>query len=268
MRMIMKKVPVGISVLFSLALLAASFGAALAADPVPWITAYPLPGSPYRVAVERAGQVWFTLPAQNAIGHLATTSPGVYDLHTYQLPTAGSHPYDIAYAAGSIWVSENVGNKIARFDPVLSTWTEYPVPTPNSKLTGLTVLPGDPIQVWFCEQASSKLGLLTITATGTSQFAEFPLPLAWSSADMENIAATSSENVWFTAPGLSGIALFDLSMWQSDPGNAYDFVTSNPLNDPKPINPTRPYDIKIDGTGVPWITEPRTNRIGRLILGR
>ncbi len=129
----------------------------------------------------------------------------------FLLPTAGSQPYDIAYAAGSIWVSEYAGNKIARFDPVAGIWTEYPIPTPNSKPTGLTVLAGDPIQVWFCEQAGNKLGLLTIPAAGASQFAEFPLP--WTGAELESIAATSSENVWFTAPGKSMVGQFALSFW-------------------------------------------------------
>jgi streptogramin lyase len=208
----MKRVVVGVSILFALALLVGSFGPVLAADPVRLVTEYPLPGSPYRVAVEGAGRVWGTLPARNTIGHLVVAASGTPVFQEFELPTAGSHPYDIAYAAGSIWVSEYIGNKIARFDLLAGTWTEYPIPTQDSKPTGLTVLAGDPIQVWFCEQAGNKLGLLTITATGTSQFAEFPLPLAWSHAELENVAATSSENVWFTAPGRSGIGQFLLSL--------------------------------------------------------
>ena len=174
----MKRISAGLAIVFLLVLLVSSLGAVAAASPDGLVTAYALSGSPYRVAVESAGRVWVTLPARNAIGRLVLTpaGPTAFTFNEFSLPTASSQPYDIVYAAGSLWVSEYLGNKIARFDPITAAWSEYLIPTPNSKPTGLTVLPGNPIQVWFCEQAGNKLGRLTITATGTSQFAEFPLP--------------------------------------------------------------------------------------------
>ena len=259
-RMIMTKKLTSVSILLSLALMIIPFRAAFAAGSVSLVTEYPLPGSPLHVAVETSGRVWVTLPAENKIARLQVTSPGVYDVHTYQLPTPDSHPYDIVYAAGSVWVTENTGNKIARFDPAAGTageWTEYTIPTTASHPTGLTVLPGDPIQVWFCEQASDKLGLLTITAAGASQFAEFPLPQAWAGAALENIAATSSENVWFTAPGRSGIIQFVLPLWPDR--EPFGFVSTG-LG-------TKPHDIKIAVDNLPWFTEPGTNRIARFVAG-
>ena len=255
-----KRAVKGVLILSVVALLMGPFSAALAAGSVQLVTEYSLPGSPFRVAVQDATHIWVTLPAQNKIARLQVSSPSLHDVQTYELRTAASHPYDIVYAAGSVWVSEHAGNQIARFDPVANTWTEYPIPTPASQPTGLTVLAGDPIQVWFCEQASNKLGLLTITAAGVSQFAEFPLPLTWAGAQMENIAATSSDNVWFTVPGRKAIAQFSLSDWQIDPLRAFDF---QPTTTPLQPAPTSPYDIKIDGEGYPWFTEPVTNRIGR-----
>jgi virginiamycin B lyase len=257
--MIVKKVSVVISILMFLMLMAGSLDAAYAGGPGQLITEYPLSGSPYHVAVEGAGRVWVTLPAQNTIGRLVVVAGSAPVFQEFQLPTAGSHPYDIVYAAGSVWVSEYLGNKIARFEPLTGAWTEYPIPTSASKPTGLTVLPGEPIQVWFCEQASSKLGLLTVAATGTSQYAEFPLP--WTGADLVSIAATSSENVWFTAPGKSMLGQFALSAWlppqpgDPDPGRAFGF---------EPLDPgSRPHDIKVDNEKLPWFTEPSSNRIGR-----
>ena len=249
----MKKVSRGVSVLFALALLVGSFGAVFAAGPDGLVTAYPLPGSPYRVAVEGTARVWVTLPARNTIGRLVVDPSGASDFREFPLPTPDSHPYDIVYAAGSIWVSEHAGNKIARFDPLALTWTEYSIPTMASQPTGLTVLPGNPIQVWFCERAGNKLGLLTITAAGSSQFTEFPLPQAWAGAALENIAATSSENVWFTAPGRSGIITFVRSLWP-DASRAFTLVPTG--------TGTKPHDIKIGGNNLPWFTEPGTNRIG------
>jgi streptogramin lyase len=251
--MIMKKASKGVSILLLLVLMVIPFSAAFAAGPAGVTTTYLLPGSPLHVAIEGAGRVWVTLPAQNAIGRLEVTSPGMFNVQTYQLPTLASHPYDIVYAAGSVWVTENTGNKIARFDPVAETWMEYQIPTDASQPTGLTVLAGDPIQVWFCEQASSKLGLLTITAAGASHVAEFPLP--WTGAELESVAATSSENVWFTAPGKSIVGQFALSAWP-DPVEAFGWAPTG--------TGTRPHDIKIDGENLPWFTEPVSNRIGRV----
>lgn len=258
----MKRISAALAIVFLLVLLVNPLGAVASASPDGLVTAYALSGSPYRVAVESAGRVWVTLPARNAIGRLVLTpaGPAAFTFNEFPLPTASSQPYDIVYAAGSLWVSEYLGNKIARFDPITATWSEYLIPTPNSKPTGLTVLPGNPIQIWFCEQAGNKLGRLTITATGTSQFAEFPLPAAWSGANMENIAATSSANIWFTLPGRAGIAQFSLADWQIDPATAFAFAATTTPVSPEP---TRPYDIKIDGEGYPWFTEPSTNSIGR-----
>ena len=246
----MKRVPVYVLIIAVLFMNVSTSAHAASLSPV--LAAYPVPGSPYHVTVQKPGRVWFTLPAENAIGRLAISAPGVYDVRTYELPTANSRPYDLAYSAGSVWVTEQAGNKIARFDPLAETWTEYPIPTPDSQPTGLVILPGDPVQVWFCEQAGNKLGQLTITATGTSQFAEFPLP--WSGAGLENVAATSSENVWFTAPGRSLIGQFALSAWP-DPGRAFGSAYTG--------TGTRPHDIKLDSDTLPWFTEPSTNRIGR-----
>ena len=40
------------------------------------VTRYPVPGSPYRLAMEAPGRVWATLPAQNAIASVAVSSSG------------------------------------------------------------------------------------------------------------------------------------------------------------------------------------------------
>ena len=164
--------PMTMRVLLVAVLLACAVSPAYATSPSPLVTAYPVSGSPYHVAVEQPGRIWATLPAQNAITRLVVTSPGVFEVSTFQLPTApgepSSEPYDIAFAAGAVWVTEYAGNKIARFDPLAEGWTEYLIPTPDSHPTGLVVLPGNPLQVWFCEQTGDKLGRLRVFEDGTS----------------------------------------------------------------------------------------------------
>ena len=245
--------------LLMILLLAAPVTSVLAAGSGPLITQYPVPGNPYHVAVEQPGRIWATLPAENAIIRLVVTSPGVYEISKkYQPPTAASEPYDIVYAAGAVWITEHAGNKIARFDPLTETWTEYPIPTLNSQPTGLVILPGDPVQVWFCEQAGNKLGRLRIPQTGASGFDEFPLPMA--GAMMESVDAVSSEAVWFTAPGTHQIMRFQLSRWSElDPGRAFLPAYTGPSS--------RPFAIKLDAVSQPWITDPGGNRLGRFNPG-
>jgi virginiamycin B lyase len=248
-------------ILLVILLMAAPVTTVLAAGSVQTVTPYPVPGSPYHVAVEQPGRIWTTLPAENAIVRLVVTLPGVYGTSKYQLPTAMSEPYDIAYAAGAVWVTEQTGNKIARFDPLTETWTEFAIPTPNSLPTGLVVLPwnpGNPVEVWFCERAGNKLGQLLVSESGTGAFAEFPLPIA--GAAPESVDAVSSEAVWFTAPSTLQIVRFQLSRWSvADPSSAFlpAYTESG----------SRPFAIKLDPDRLPWFTEPGSNRLGRFAPG-
>ncbi len=81
--------------LVSLLLVSKTGAAGQAADWAPFIADYSIPGSPYQVAVETPNVVWATLPEQNAIVRLVVTPPGLYDVDLFELPVAGSEPYDI-----------------------------------------------------------------------------------------------------------------------------------------------------------------------------
>jgi virginiamycin B lyase len=247
-------------ILLVILLMVAPATSVLAAGSPPLVTQYPVSGSPYHMAVEQPGRIWATLPAENAITRLVVTSPGVFEVSTFQIPTAPSEPYDITFAAGAVWVSEHLGNKIARFDPLTELWTEYPIPTADSRPTGLVVLLGNPLQVWFCEQTGDKLGRLRISEDGTSEFAEFPLPSSLAGSMMESVDAVSSEAVWFTAPGTHQVVRFELSRWSEiNPGAAFLPAYTG--------SGSRPYAIKLDSVNQPWLTEPGSNRLGRFNPG-
>jgi streptogramin lyase len=69
------------------------------------------------------------------------------------------------------------------------TFTEYPVPTPNSQLIGITNGPDG--NIWFSEQLGKKIG--RITPQGV--IAEFPIPGTLVSPTV--MAAGPDGNVWF-----------------------------------------------------------------------
>ena len=252
-------------VLAVVVLLVCAVSPAQAASPSPLMTAYPVPGSPYHVAVEQPGRIWATLREQNAISRLVVTSPGVFEVSTFQLPTApgepSSEPYDIAFAAGAVWVTEHAGNKIARFDPLTEVWTEYPIPTVGSLPTGLVVLPwnpGNPVEVWFCEKTGNKLGRLLVSESGTGTFTEFPVPIA--GAAPESVDAVFRDAVWFTAPGTGQIVQFQLSRWNElEPGSGFYPVQRG--------SGSSPSAIRLAADNQPWFTDPGSNRLGRYMPG-
>ena len=251
-----------VGMLLSLLLLAMASGARASGEPdgaAPLTAEYPVPGSPYQVAVEAPNRVWATLPDENAIVRLIVTSPGLYDVDvaSFELPVAGSEPYDIAFAAGRVWVTERSGNRIGCFDAVTSTWTEYAVPTADSQPTGIVVVPGNPTEVWFAERMGNKLGRLRVSNTDSYPIEEYELPTA--NAYPESVAAIASEPVWLSAPGVSLIYSFRPSRWSWSPEDAFEPMFTG--------NGSRPWDIEVGADGVPWFTEPHGNRVGKYTFG-
>jgi streptogramin lyase len=247
-------------VLFLLALVCGAGASVAAAGGGSFTAQYPVSGSPYQVAVEAPDRVWATLPAQNTIVRLTLTSPDAYDVALFVLPVANSEPYDIAFAAGRVWFTERIGNRIGSLDPASDpatpAWTEYPVPTTDSEPTGITVLVGDPTEVWFAERAGNKLGRLRVSSAGSATMDEYELPVA--NAYPESVSALASEPIWFSAPGVSSIYRFRVSLW---PWSSDAFA-------PVPTGSgSLPWDIKVNLDGRPWLTEPAGNRIGKYIAG-
>lgn len=71
------------------------------------------------------------------------------------LPTAGSGPVGIAAGPdGNLWVTEELGGKIARVTPA-GKITEYDVPTPSSNPWNITV--GPDRNLWFTESGANKV---------------------------------------------------------------------------------------------------------------
>jgi len=246
--------------LLLLAMVSGTGASGEAAGTASFTVEYPMPGSPYHVAVEAPNLVWATLPAQNAIVRLEVTSPDLYEVALFELPMAGSEPYDIAVAAGRVWVTERTGNRIGSLDsasdPATPAWTEYSIPTADSEPTGITVIVGEPIEVWFAERAGNKLGRLLVSGAGDAVFDEYALPYA--NAYPESVSAISSEPIWFSAPGISSIYRFRLSRWPW----STDAFASVPTG-----NGSQPWDIKVGADGQPWLTEPNGNRIGKYTPG-
>jgi virginiamycin B lyase len=216
----------------------------------PLAAEYQVQGQPYAVAVESPSQAWFTLPERSALGRLTVTAAAWHVLY-FPTPTAGAGPYDLAYAAGAVWLTERTANQIARFDIATGAWREFPLPTPSAGPSGIAVWPGEPTDVWFAERDANRLGRLRYFANGDAQISEYPLPLA--AGQPEGVFVQAAHHIWFTAPGAARIGRFNPDLWPS--ALAWAQIPTGAGS--------RPWAIVVDGEGYPWFTERSGNRIGQ-----
>ena len=93
----------------------------------------------------------------------AAAAPIVSDLHVsireWDVPTKGAHPHDPAVGKnGELWFTEQMANKIGRFDPTSQTFKEYPVTGGNAGPHGL-VSDSDG-NIWFTANFGGYIGKL------------------------------------------------------------------------------------------------------------
>ena len=237
-------------------LVAGARPATAAAEDSPFITVYPLPtagSEPTNIISLGAGQVWFTMQNANAIGKMVIGGNGQATFTKYDVPTANSKPYDLAYDGVYIWFTERMGNKIGRLNPANGAITEYPIPTSNSEPMGIAVAPNG--HVWFAEKVASKMARFK-PDTGT--FDEYSYTTA--GAMQEDVATISNDSVWFTAPGLKAVIRL---LPNKTASQRFEFVPVLDFGEA----PWIPGNIAVIDDNFPWITAPTKDYIGRYAPG-
>ena len=140
-------------------------------------------GGPYGVAVAKDGTVWATLQSGNQLLRIDIAGK----METFDLPTAGASPTDVAVDAGGVvWLVEFRANKIARFEG--GKFTEYATPEGKSAPSGIAVASDG--SVWFGLLRGGGLGRLH---DGKMTFVELPRP----NARPYSLTADRSGNVWY-----------------------------------------------------------------------
>jgi streptogramin lyase len=127
------------------------------------------PFSPWDVAVDPDGIVWFTAQVVgsdiNVIGRL---DPVAYEkdrwsITTFTIPTAGCEVHDIEIdQRGNVWFTEfsDTTSKIGKYVPLRNVFMEYSLVTPTAKPQGLAIYneTGGIVNVWFTEYAGRRIG--------------------------------------------------------------------------------------------------------------
>ena len=219
-----------------------------------FVTAYPIPtvgSEPTHIIALGPNQVWYTMQNANAIGKLVVAGNGQATHTKYDIPTANSAPYDLAWDGQYIWFTERLGNKIGRLNPANGQITEYPIPTASSQPMGIAVAPNG--HVWFAEKGGDKVARFR-PATDTFDEYSYTTP----GAKPEDVAVSNDDSIWFTAPGLKSV----IRLLPNKPQNQRFEPISVSNYGQSPLEPGRiavlgafPYDF-------PWITVPSKDYIG------
>jgi len=214
---------------------------------------YPVLDSPFDIVVENSNRVWFTLPAANAIGSLEFLSTGTtvrYTYSAYQLPKPNSEPYRLAVADGSIWFTQRLGNRIGRLETADGTITEYEVPTPDSRPTGISIASDG--RIWFVQSQSDRLAVLQ-PADGTIQ--EFGLGRTGLGLDL--IDASASGIIWMSAPSANLLVSYRTAT------RVIDFVAvRDPAGAPGTLR-----GLAVTPSGLPWASTKEIAKFGYYLYG-
>ncbi len=116
--------------------------------------------SPFFLAFDSSGNLWFTEPVSNSIGEYDTQG----NWHQWSVPTAQASPFDLTFDQyGHLWFTEIHASQVGEFDPGTQTFNEYPTPTPDSRPYGITGPDPTAHSIWFTENSGTVHRIVELT---------------------------------------------------------------------------------------------------------
>lgn len=215
----------------------------------------------------------WSLTSQAQVGPASVTYPAAgspisaFTLSEWNVPTLGAGPWGITVdQLGKIWFTENVANKLARYDPTNNNFTEWNIPGGGNPryVFAKQVISGNSnvTRVYFTEYSSDKVGYFN-SWNGT--FYEWQLPTG---SNPVGIYVDSDYTIWFTESGRDAVGRLSPATNQLTEWTLPGATTS-------PGVPTlEPWGIYVQTalTGqfanvtdrLVWFTELANNAVGRL----
>jgi virginiamycin B lyase len=212
--------------------------------------------------------IWFTGKSTGTVGRIA---PGG-KITTYVLKTVGSVPiYVRAGNDGTMWVTELVGNAIARIGTDGSL-TETAIPTRNSRPIAIVPEPGSNA-MWFSEEAGNRVA--RISPDGKT-ITEYPVPMTQPNVILAGLAFDSDKNLWVqqyvdqnnptpanpSPSGSDSIIRIDKSILTAAPSD----ISKVPITFYQvPSTQTIMHRVVQGPDGNIWFTELGVNKVGKLL---
>ncbi len=230
-------------------------------------TFYTLPNitgnQPIFVALDSAGNVWFTTPNNSMIGEFSPTTKQFIGQWSV---TAGSGPWDLTIDNGKIWYSEHLVSSIGMFDPSTDTYQDFPTPTTSSNPYGIAASGN---LIWFTEN-NSNVARIAVLNTSTNAISEYPIraSLQYISLTPHLIALDGQGNPWWTEGWVN--ALGKLNVQQATAGTCSatsgDCAGVSEVYLPAPpstCNSTHTSGVAIQGGGqFVWLSDSLSGQIG------
>lgn len=209
-----------------------------------------LDGPAQNVAVDSEGRTWFTLPTVDKLAYINSAGLVVYYPVSDGGVPSGSAPYDLAIDGNTVWFTLLNYNNIGKLDTTTGDFTFYPIPTADSKPTGISLGGG---YVWFVERAGDKLGRLNPDNGNIVEFYNWVVDsrnlVDMRGAQLEDVA-WSEDGVWITGPTFkNSVALYRIGQNRFVPSAAG--VGAAPMQ------------IVVDSAGGVWVTFSGLNMIGQ-----
>lgn len=224
--------------------------------------------SPLFVAIDTAGNVWFTEPSTNAIGELIPNN-GNPTWQQYSIPTANSIPYDLTFDwSGNLWFTEFGANNIGEFNPSTKLFHETRTPSASSNPYG--IIGPDPAtgSIWFTENNSkvARIGRFTPPLSGTlstGAISEYLVQDRLSNTTPHMLAFDYSGNIWWTEGFDGRIGKLVISQTKNDTGDGVTEISVPPPDCvPGSGCNTHISGISVDSEGTVWFDDSLSARIG------
>ncbi|HLX56547.1 MAG TPA: hypothetical protein VKR83_05955 [Ktedonobacteraceae bacterium] len=224
--------------------------------------------SPFFLAFDRAGNLWFTEPVSNAIGEYKTAS-GTWQ--QWSAPTPNASPLDLAFDKyGHLWFTELSANQIGEFDPTTSTFLgEFAPPTANSRPYGITGPDPTTGSIWFTENSDTvhRIGRITPNANGSINGAikeYLTNSSATSGITPHLITYDQKGDIWWSEGFDASIGKLVISQAVNNTHNGVtEYVVPSP-GCPTPANGCGSHisGIGVDSSGAVWFDDSLSSRYG------
>lgn len=233
------------------------------------LTVPPAYSSPFFLAFDTTGNLWFTEPVTNSIGEY--TTGGVW--HQWTVPTVGASPLDLTFDQyGNLWFTELSANQIGVFLPASATFLEYPTPTANSRPYGITGPDPTTHAIWFTENSQDvhRIGNIQPNANGTlkgGKISEYLTNTNSGGITPHLITYDNNGNIWWSEGYDGEIGQLVISQAANGTSNGVtEYAVPNP-NCPNPAPPgtncsSHISGIAVDSNGVVWFDDSLSSRFG------
>jgi streptogramin lyase len=229
-----------------------------------WIVVVSLPagyGQPLFIAVDHAGEVWFTMPMTNSIGRYDPASTTVTQ---WPIPTISGGPWGLAIdSTGKVWFTEHYVNKIGSFDPASQQFQEISTPATNSDPYGITVDTAN--NVWFTENNDAVALIGEYTSNGIlNEYKIRNSATAGTGLTPHLVTVDASGNPWWSEGWVSAIGTLNVGTAQAGTNSS---VTEYHYTPTCGSCGSHTSGIAADHQGLIWLDDSLQNTFGSFPVG-